>query len=203
MTHSHDRTLLAALGFADPDKREPLHDLACEYLAEESQRERLMRLAGVSEKATSRSVLEAAIAKGEGQYRTTIGFLDLRIDWIDETVSSYSARAKGSVLTEVKIRPVGVGDILRQINLYRSHITENLSYENNDIRSRIRAMDGEKAAYKLISDKFWVLATTFELDHGQAQTIRGANITHIRLGDGFTKWFEGRQHRPAPTPEQF
>jgi len=202
MTHSHDRTLLASLGFADPDKREPLHDLACEYLSQTPQSERIARLVepGV---VSVESRTEVAILKGDGQYRTTIGFLDLRIDWIDETVSSYSARAKGSVLTEVKIRPVGVGDILRQINLYRSHITENLSYENNDIRSRIRAMDGEKAAYKLISDKFWVLATTFELDHGQAQTIRGANITHIRLGDGFTKWFEGRQHRPAPTPEQF
>jgi len=31
--HAHDRTMLARFGFADPDKREPLHDLACQYLA--------------------------------------------------------------------------------------------------------------------------------------------------------------------------
>ena len=32
--HSHDRTLLASMGFADPDRRERRHTLACQYLAE-------------------------------------------------------------------------------------------------------------------------------------------------------------------------
>jgi len=32
MAHSSDRTLLAALGFADPDKRDRRHTLACQYL---------------------------------------------------------------------------------------------------------------------------------------------------------------------------
>lgn len=30
--HSHDRTLIASLGFADPDKKNPRHTLACQYL---------------------------------------------------------------------------------------------------------------------------------------------------------------------------
>ncbi len=33
MTHAHDRTLLARLGFDDPDKSEARHDSACFYLA--------------------------------------------------------------------------------------------------------------------------------------------------------------------------
>lgn len=33
MAHSSDRTLLASLGFADPDKRNPTHTLACQYVA--------------------------------------------------------------------------------------------------------------------------------------------------------------------------
>ncbi len=33
LMHAHDRTLISRLGFADPDKKEPLHDLACRYLA--------------------------------------------------------------------------------------------------------------------------------------------------------------------------
>ncbi len=41
--HSHDRTLIAELGFKDPDKGEPEHDLACNYLA--SIPERLCALA--------------------------------------------------------------------------------------------------------------------------------------------------------------
>ena len=32
MMHSHDRTMLAKFGFADPDRKEPLHDVACQYL---------------------------------------------------------------------------------------------------------------------------------------------------------------------------
>lgn len=42
--HSHDRTLLARLGFADPDKREPMHDRACAYLAEDAQARRLVSM---------------------------------------------------------------------------------------------------------------------------------------------------------------
>lgn len=42
--HSHDRTLLARLGFQDPDKRNPLHDRACAYLGEPEQAARLTRL---------------------------------------------------------------------------------------------------------------------------------------------------------------
>ena len=37
MTHAHDRTLLASLGFADPDKKDQMHDLACEYLSQPTQ----------------------------------------------------------------------------------------------------------------------------------------------------------------------
>jgi hypothetical protein len=32
MSYSHDRTLLAKFGFADPDKKLPRHDLACAYV---------------------------------------------------------------------------------------------------------------------------------------------------------------------------
>lgn len=34
MAHSHDSTLLARFGFADPDRREPWHDVACQYLTQ-------------------------------------------------------------------------------------------------------------------------------------------------------------------------
>lgn len=39
--HSKDRTLLASLGFADPDKGNRLHYLACRYLTEPEQIARL------------------------------------------------------------------------------------------------------------------------------------------------------------------
>ena len=33
MAHAHDRTLLSSLAFGDPDKKDPLHDLGCQYIA--------------------------------------------------------------------------------------------------------------------------------------------------------------------------
>lgn len=39
--HAHDRTLLAKLGFADPDRGNPLHDLACRYLTQPEVHERV------------------------------------------------------------------------------------------------------------------------------------------------------------------
>lgn len=38
MSHSFDKTLLARLGFQDPDKKNPLHEIACHYLAENAGR---------------------------------------------------------------------------------------------------------------------------------------------------------------------
>jgi len=32
--HSHKRTLLASLGFNDPDKKDSRHNLGCQYLAQ-------------------------------------------------------------------------------------------------------------------------------------------------------------------------
>jgi len=32
---SYNRTLLQQMSFADPDKKEPRHDLACQYIAQE------------------------------------------------------------------------------------------------------------------------------------------------------------------------
>lgn len=80
--HAKDRTLLAGLGFTDPDKKNPLHDLACQYLASEERSTKILGLttAGVRDRAAwvlDGTSLEEHITKGEGQYRTTIGFADL------------------------------------------------------------------------------------------------------------------------------
>lgn len=42
--HSHDRTMLAKFGFADVDKKLPLHDLACQYLAETENARKIFEL---------------------------------------------------------------------------------------------------------------------------------------------------------------
>lgn len=193
MTHSHDRTLLASLSFADPDKRDQMHDLACEYLAESAQSQRLIRLVEpeVEDFFTTQSGVEVAISKGDGQYRTTIGFLDVRIVW-------RSQNRYGTTIVEVKINPVNVGDMLRQINMYREYVVPSFN-SGMSPRDWIRAQENGERIGRLS----WVLATAFNLDAGQAETLKQSGVHCVRLGDGFTKWFEERQQRPAPKLEEF
>ena len=96
--HAHNRTLIAKLGFADPDRKEPLHDAACRYLTSGDRAMKVMRAAfpkaevpvvDEHNERTSRvgrwitegifTALETAISKGTTDYKTTIGFLDAKI----------------------------------------------------------------------------------------------------------------------------
>lgn len=102
MTHAHDSTLLARLGFADPDRRNPLHDAACQYLAQESKAQKLADMLLKEKRPPSqenfesndgsavdfigtwsfdsrRAELEKPIGKGTGQYRSIVGFLDVSL----------------------------------------------------------------------------------------------------------------------------
>lgn len=53
MAHSHDRTLIARLGFSDPDKKDSLHDFACQYVV---QPEIAKSIANVLREEVSRKV---------------------------------------------------------------------------------------------------------------------------------------------------
>lgn len=44
MAHAHNRTLLAKLGFADADRSVPEHDLACRFLAQPEQMQRIAQM---------------------------------------------------------------------------------------------------------------------------------------------------------------
>src|SRR3954452_17922824 len=112
--HTHTRTLLAQLGFADSDKQDPRHDLACRYLAQKDVLRKVLREAHkdarhVREVRVEQVIPEAHIVKGEGQYRSTIGFADLLvryscrrrdrpgalryIRWLGEKASGYRREA--------------------------------------------------------------------------------------------------------------
>jgi len=312
--HSHDRTMLARLGFADPDKKNPIHDLACQYVALPENATALVahtvlvRQVPVARTYTdhcklkgtvtmtpefSRAELEVPISKGEGQYKTTIGFLDvaLRFDyatveegnkeWVatlnqmehwgewgplefrwyqerqdlktsgtvqllkqgqaardriaeiemnvmtiehhyvhDPRSAAFSSHENpsrhaicypycrccrdtcpcrkllneiatarstplihsgphlttkhapgGSVYVEVKTTPVGAGELLRQINLYRGYV-----------------------------DGHWVIATTFPISQLDAATLERAEIRHVMLGNKFQAWLtEYRTNQAAAT----
>ncbi|TMQ13055.1 MAG: hypothetical protein E6J90_11280 [Deltaproteobacteria bacterium] len=174
MTHSFDHTLLQRMGFADPDRRTPAHDDACIQIA--SDPDRFLR--AVSNRLGIRNArcgLEVPLQKGDGKYATTVGFLDAFIAW-SETFEDHDwwcnadcichARtctcqrtsvgpnplrwADVSMVVEVKTRITSLGDLLRQVNLYREYrkadeyVVWSLSHE-----------DGRYA--KLLGDQGYVL----------------------------------------------
>jgi hypothetical protein len=212
MAHSHDRTLIASLGFADPDKHDQMHDLACEFLAEPTQAERIVRFVEpqVDDRLSTEASVEVAISKGEGQYRTTIGFIDVQIEWERPEIES------GLVVVEVKIGKTSIGDIVRQFNLYREYVGGRerglpVVLDRSTFQARLRAMRTTQASGQAsgwipsirMAPTRWVLAHAFDLDAGQVDTLKRESVHPIRLGAGFSKWFEERAKREPPRQEQF
>jgi hypothetical protein len=212
--HAHERTLLARLGFADPDRRDPLHDIACRYLATPDVSMRIAKLlnleysnrpqcfrteAGYEMKCESgrfvkevRTACEYEIDKGVGQYRTTVGFIDvfLRIELEEaytnvqkrrhyyqsrpadttwEPSKDFVERDSEIAAIEVKSSDVPVSDVIRQINLYRSY-------------SNIRR---------------WILATTYQLNQSQFDCLANARILHIHLGQRFQDFVKEQANTPC------
>jgi len=77
------------------------------------------------------------------------------------------------VAVEVKIIQVSVGEILRQINLYKTF-------------SRFDA---------------WVLATRFTLTEGELGVLRKHHIRHVLLGEKFSAWKEKQESSEAQMHE--
>lgn len=202
--YSHERTMLAKLGFADPDRREPLHDLACRYLATPDAVRRLIQCLAIErgpephsenssdyervscsvwKVASHQCQRECEIAKGLGQYRTTIGFADLVVqlqveqrhcDVRRRTRNVYDERGhrtwtpwqaindevwkfQETVGIEAKVTPGAISDVIRQVKLYRSY-------------SGIRR---------------WVVATTFPLMRPELECLANEELQHVQLGSYF------------------
>lgn len=250
MTHAYKRTLLASLGFADPDKKESRHDLACQYLATRENCERLANVVIRTRKSlgahpyksldmhnrdkfvgeishelvsVGRPSLEHVVSKGTGQYRNTVGFLDVicpfsitavRTGEADVYAGSepipeneldslrlrfppgHMARQRSITerktvrqrigdtrpmvaIIEVKIQPVPIGDILRQINLYREYTIDCLREE-----------------YPGVHDATWILAAEFPVSQDSADMLRREKIVSVALGKSFAEWIH---NRPAPS----
>lgn len=209
--HAHERTMLSRLGFADPDRRESLHDLACGYLALPETVSRLVGLLGLNQPPSavrdrvygkqcvatmSKAVashevnLEWEIAKGYGEYRTTIGFADLmlrfyvekrysnvrvnrgdqssrcgrfrRPDW--QSSEDYACGDTLNYGVEVKITRVPLGDLIRQIKLYRS-------YSGVDR---------------------WAAVTAYPLVASDIDCLRNEGIEHLRLGKAFDEYVDAQ-----------
>ncbi len=132
--HSKDKTLIATLGFSDPDKGE-LHDRACFFCTTESFAAAIpINSAGEGEFSIREHTaqLEHPIKEGYG----IVGFADVLVNfdlksvWLCPECNSYRdtyKRKKFKVLIEVKTRVEPVGNWVRQINLYRAKMPVDLA----------------------------------------------------------------------------
>lgn len=171
--HASDRTLIARLGFADPDKRDQLHDLACQYVVQPAAVEAMGLAVVASDKSTtplrldpsSRAQFECPISKGEGQYKTTIGFVDVVLPMGYDYLTKWHPVP---VFVEVKIAPVGLGEVLRQIRLYEEYVGGQL----------------------------WVLVAAFELSESLVRGLRDEHVKPVQLGPNFRAWAAEQKSAP-------
>lgn len=188
-----DRTLLAALGFADKDKKDDRHTLACQYLGTSDVANAifsgmLRKYIAQEESSEFPSVrfrgpqYETVISKGEGKFKTTIGFIDVQLEFLvpAKCIRSdaypyyrsdlYSDWHEFTFSFEVKSNCVPTPDAIRQINLYREHM--------------------KRAG-------LWTLATAYPISTVDATMLRDSRIVHITLGDKFTEWCKTATNKPA------
>lgn len=244
--HSHDRTMIAKLGFADDDKRNPEHDLACRYLMEDEIASRItavvvspifetrlkMRLgdlqrcrrpdADKSDPPSYRdlqteqlhveacgSAIEVPLMKGDGKYATTLGFLDVQIEFYasnviraehHETYYEYDTedgkwRPGATTSKRIKWKP------FRELFDAEGKITIEVKINEIGIGEAIRQIKFYRSFIHLDPREIcpFVLATRYEVSEQEASTLRGEGIYHIHLGEGFTKWTENLRNEAAPS----
>lgn len=187
-----DNTLLAKMGFSDPDRQNPLHDLACQYLAQPDVVQRMFdcALKGISfefyEKGINVSP-EFHIAKGDGQYRTTVGFVDLFLEALiyhhhiqpDDSVFKETKRV--GIIVEIKTGGTSASDALRQLNVYREFIYAQF-YSDPIICA--------------------ILVTTYDLTEPDIEMLRRGHVLHLQLGKAFADYCQQCREAPrAASPE--
>lgn len=189
--HSHDRTMLAKFGFSDPDHKNSRHDMACMYLSQIQTAIKIGRrlwprvmpffdrkFEGFDDKGfdINSSHIEFHLMKGQGEYKTTIGFIDVMIEFYalyiktkkDNNIQNDARTELFSVGIEVKIEKVPVGDILRQIALYREYSNAN----------------------------YWIVVTDYDMTEIEVKAMKSEDIDYLRLGENFGKWIKEQSDKP-------
>lgn len=203
MAHAYNRTLIAKLGFADPDRKEPLHDLACRYIGsagmdgflrlmlkphcyEISAEEAAGQTGYPIGRVTSKRVVgtpsfEVPVNKGDDQYKTTVGFVDATIK---ASLRRHGDRLVGgqefsefisTFCIEVKITPTSYSDLLRQINLYREYWPEP-----DYVGSEWKGFRTPRAR--------WVAAVAYDVSQSYVDMLARERIRVVRLGSRFRDW---------------
>lgn len=181
MSHSHDKTYIASLGFSDPDKNLSEHDLACRYLCEKENVLSLVKNFGTPRRWWEpnpyvAALQECPINQESGSFKRTIGFADVILDCYiptgrkkeetyGKTVETVFEANHLNALIEVKIKPQSINTAIRQLKFYKTYMEK----------------------YKCM---VFILATRFKITENDIKNLKENEIEHIFLGDMFTKYLK-------------
>ena len=210
--YAYERTMLAKLGFADPDRREQMHDVACQYLANADAIVRFIRHLGIehppkpwqgswdnieqmsllSRQVVSNEVTcEFEITKGIGQYRTTIGFADLVLTLnVKERHSSIKRRQHdgwhrtGYIWSDWQ-------DVEDDTYCDRHRYGIEVKITPTATGDVIRQVKLYRS-YSGIRD--WTVVTAYDLSANDIASLQNENIRHLRLGKRFDEYVALRQN---------
>lgn len=177
LTETKRQTMLQKLGFADADRKAPLHDLACHYLCQEEVASKLIQTLKPDKGETvcdAFATQEVALVKGAGQYATIVGYIDVVLAGFSEVPGWTDVQVEMCI--EVKATERSIPDAIRQIETYRQWRPSEHSYNPR---------------------RGWMLVTTWQPTELELNALRARNIYHRVLGDGFTKFCAERKDRPG------
>lgn len=202
--HSHEKTYLASLGFNDPDKSDPLHDCACQYLTGDVYvHEKIARMVSKKELASDftyevrdkrygkkfyRSELsldsthmEVPVNKGTGQYLQLVGFMDVvlrhHIDGIFISGSEPGVDDDWSIIKDYAVCvEVKTGKLTASAIIRQVNLYGQHLYFQSKAHGAVTVV--------------WIVATTWKPSPADMRSFDQANITHLLLGDGFSDYVQ-------------
>jgi hypothetical protein len=205
--------MLAKCGFADPDRKDPMHDVACSYIAANAEKlcAQLLRRRIVSVS----SKLEEPISKGEGQYKTTVGFVDIVMQptlWAPGEVYTSSLYDEPDTLTLCRrsglVRELNDEDlgwteyacVCHRIVEMRKPIGVEVKWSESSVSDAVRQV----CVYReFTSGWLWVLAAPWALNVEQKRALKSQKILYAQLSQENVRRF-GEEMRSVPaTAEAF
>lgn len=218
MAHTNDRTLLASLGFADPDKKDRRHTLACQYLCQPDVAVRLWHrinpmLAlrrpvppepivctghkeyGVREcppDPTGMWEADHISAEMESKVTTDRGFL---IGFVDVALTGKCVKASWNQDDTKSYSPRTYS-----MTFYGDRMGMCVEVKASwvDVAEIARQIEtyrnNEIAAFRSYSMPLaWVVATCYPMPPSDKATLSAKGIHHVWLGDGFKAYCAQRE----------
>lgn len=214
--HSHDRTLLAKLGFNDADRKDPIHDLASQYLALPQHVERILRMCGWG-RDIERVMMKCPVC-GSAELRDpgaptagcgTWSTQRARCDGILEPVyppgrlllpkpalERLISKGTGHYSSTIGFADLYIDPVVVEVKISRctaSDLVRQLAlYQQHLPRSHSWAEGRQFAA----------AAVAFDVSPSFVQALDAAGIKLVRLGPKFREWAAAQQAEPLANVDE-